>query len=199
MASERDTPEHHERRRQFFEVLALTNAKRFVFLDESFCRTGMRREHAWSARGERVHASKPGRTWQTLTLIGAVRLGQRPKLMTHHGPVNGRVFVHFVKRRLAPWLRRGDIVVMDNLGAHKTPAVREAIEAAGAIPIYLPTYSPELNPIELWWAHLKRDLRYLRVDLRDELARVVRRLRASLPIEHITAWFRCAANHSQFK
>jgi transposase len=76
--------------------------------------------------------------------------------MTHHGPVNGTVFLYFVKRGLRPWLRRGDVVAMDNLGAHETAAVREAIEAAGATAIYLPPYSPELNPIELWWAHLKR-------------------------------------------
>ena len=154
----------------------------------------MRREYGWAARGLRVHGKRPGRTWLTLSLIGAIRLGERPKLMTHEGPVNGKVFLHFVKRRLRPWLRRGDVVVMDNLGAHKTAVVREAIEAAGAIPIYLPPYSPELNPIELWWAHLKRDLRSLSVDLRAELARAVRRLRASLPVENIAAWFRCSMN-----
>jgi transposase len=155
----------------------------------------MRREYGWAASGLRAFGTKPGRTWQTLTLIGAVRLGERPKLMTHRGPVNGKVFLHFVKRRLRPWLRRGDVVVMDNLGAHKTEAVRKAIEACGAIPIYLPPYSPELNPIELWWAHLKRELRTLRVDLRAELGRVVRRLRSALPVANIAAWFRHALAH----
>jgi transposase len=158
----------------------------------------MRREYGWAARGVRVHGTKPGRTWSTLTLIGAVREGKRPKLMTHRGPVNGRVFLKFVKRRLLPWLRRGDVVVMDNLAAHKMPAVREAIESAGAIAIYLPTYSPELNPIELWWGHLKATLRSLHVDLRDELARTVRRLRASLPIDKITAWFRFSRSQAHF-
>lgn len=129
-----------------------------------------------------------------LTPIGAIPLGERPKLMTHRRPVNGKVFLRFVQRRLRPWLRRGDVVVIDNLGEHKTEAVRAAIEAVGAVPIYLPTYSPELNPIELWWAHLERDLRSLRVDLREELAGAVRRLRASLPLTNIAAWFRHAMN-----
>jgi transposase len=147
----------------------------------------------------RVHGTKPGRTWKTLTLIGAIRLGKKPKLMTHNGAVNGRVFRAFVQQRLRPWLHRGDVVVMDNLGAHKTPAVREAIEAAGALPIYLPTYSPELNPIELWWAHLKRHLRSLHLDVRDELARAVRRLRSALPIDKIASWFRFSKNQAHFK
>jgi transposase len=158
----------------------------------------MRREYGWAARGLRAHGTKPGRTWSTLTLIGAIREGERPKLMTHKGAVNSRVFLAFVKRRLTPWLRRGDVVVMDNLGAHKTPVVRQAIEAAGALPIYLPTYSPELNPIELWWGHLKATLRSLRIDLRDELARTVRRLRASLPIANIAAWFRLSRSQAHF-
>lgn len=150
----------------------------------------MRREYGWAAPGVRVPGTRPAQTWRTLTLIGAIRLGERPKLMTHRGPVNGKIFLHFVKRRLRPWLRRGDIVVMDNLGAHKTAAVRAAIEAAGAIPLYLPPYSPDLNPIELWWAHLKRELRSLGIDVRDHLRRAVRRLRASLPVANVSGWFR---------
>ena len=157
----------------------------------------MRREYGWTARGLRVHGSKPGRTWKTLSLVGAIRLGERPKLMTHRGSVDGRVFLHFVKRRLCPWLRRGDIVVMDNLNSHKMTAVREAIESVGALPIYLPTYSPELNPIELWWAHLKRDLRTLKIDAQDQLERAVRRLRGSTKIENIAGWFRFSMNHAQ--
>ena len=157
----------------------------------------MRREHGWAAAGVRVHGTRPASTWKTLSLIGAIRLGERPRLMTHIGPVNGRVFLRFVRRTLVPWLRPGDVVVMDNLATHKTAAVRKAIEDAGAIPIYLPPYSPELNPIELWWAHLKRDLRALALDARDELARAVRRLRASLPTANIAAWFRAAMAHGQ--
>lgn len=87
---------------------------------------------------------------------------------------------------------------MDNLGSHKTKAVREAIEACGAIPIYLPTYSPELNPIELWWTDLKRALRGLATDARDELARAVRRLRSAVPVEKIASWFRFSMNQAHF-
>jgi transposase len=128
--------------------MAITNAKRLVFLDESFCSTGMRRDYGRAARGLRVFGEKPGGRWKTLSLIGAIRLGARPKLMTYVGAVNGAVFLRFVTQRLVPWLRRGDVVVMDNLNTHKMTKVRAAIEVAGAAPVYLPTYSPELNPIE---------------------------------------------------
>lgn len=150
----------------------------------------MRREYGWSRRGQRLVSSRPFGRWKTLSLIGAIRLGERPRLMTHRGAVNGRVFLRFIKHRLVPSLRRGDIVVMDNLNIHKTAAVRKAIWDAGAVPLHLPTYSPELNPIELWWADIKRHLRKLAVDAREELVATVQRLRASLPLDKINSWFR---------
>lgn len=130
--------------------------------------------------------------WRTVALVGAIRLGARPLLMTHRGSVNGRVFLRFVRQRLAPWLRRGDVVVMDNLNSHKMLAVRAAIEAVGATPVYLPTYSPELNPIELLWPYLKRGLRALRLDAEPALRRAVIRLRAGVPLANVAGWFRRA-------
>lgn len=175
------------------------NVKRLVFLDESFCKTGMRREHGWSSRGTRVAGTRPGRSWKTVSLIGAIRLGKRPLLMTNHGAVNGGIFLRFTRQRLVPWLRRGDVVFMDNLNIHKMKLVREAIEAAGATPIYLPTYSPELNPIELLWAHVKRQLRTASCDTVDLLVRAVCRERSRTPLSHIAGWFRRALSFAQPK
>ena len=126
VATERDTPEHRKRRREYCALITALNPHRFVFIDESFCKTNMRREYGWSRRGQRLTSSRPFGRWKTLSLIGAIRLGERPRLMTHRGAVNGRVFLRFVKQRLVPSLRRGDIVVMDNLNIHKTSAVRQA-------------------------------------------------------------------------
>jgi len=117
--------------------------------------------------------------------------------MTHKGSVNGAVFLRFVRERLAPWLRPGDVVVMDNLNSHKMLAVRAAIEAVGAIPLYLPTYSPELNPIETLWPHIKRELRRLRLDHEDEMRRAVGRIRAGVPLSHIDGWFRRSLRAAQ--
>lgn len=156
----------------------------------------MRRMHGWAFSGTRARGRRPGRTWKTVSLVGAIRLGCKPRLMTHKGSINGRVFLRFVSRYLVPWLKHGDIVVMDNLNSHKMKAVRSAIESTGAVPVYLPTYSPELNPIELWWADLKRELRRLAIDGEEQLRRAVRRLRASLPIDKIDAWFRCSLDEA---
>jgi len=166
------------------------NPKRLVFLDESFCNTAMAREYGWAPVGERAVGDRPGRSWKTLTLIGAIRIGKRPKLMTHEGSINGTIFRGFVRRRLVPWLKRGDIVLMDNLGAHKVAGVREAIEAVGAVVVYLPTYSPDMNPIELWWPYLKRQIRTLAPRVTARLAAAARRLRASTPLANLAAWIR---------
>ncbi|WP_075097469.1 IS630 family transposase [Sandaracinus amylolyticus] len=173
------------------------SANRLVFIDESFCRTGMRREHSWAPRGARAVGKRAMGHWKTVSIVGAIRIGSRPLLMTHRGAINGRVFLRFVRQRLVPWLRPGDVVVMDNLNSHKMVAVRAAIEAVGATPVYLPTYSPELNPIELLWPHLKRGVRALRTNTEEELRSVLRRLRCSVPVAHIAAWFRHCLSQAQ--
>lgn len=157
----------------------------------------MRREYGRSLRGQRVTGTRPCRSWKTISLIGAIRLGERPKIMTSRSAVDGRTFLRFVNQRLAPWIYPGDIVILDNLGIHKMHVVREAILDAGGIPLYLPTYSPELNPIERLWADMKRRLRTLATDAQDELLRNVRRLRASTPIEKIAAWFRHSVDETR--
>ena len=157
----------------------------------------MRREYGRSLLGSRVVGTRPFRSWKTISIVGAIRIGARPRLMTHHGSIDGRLFLHYVKNRLVPWLRRGDVVVMDNLNIHKMRVVREAIQLAGATPIYLPTYSPELNPIEMLWADLKRQLRKLAINAQGELRRAVRRLRAQVPLKKIAGWFRKALAEAQ--
>jgi transposase len=199
VAVERDSEERRAYRREFCAFLTTLYACRLVFIDESFCKTGMRREHGWAPRGQRAHGKKPGASWKTLSLIGAIRLGERPRLMTHRGAVNGRIFMKFVRRCLVPFIGPGDIVVMDNLNFHKMKCVREAIAATGARAIYLPTYSPELNPIELLWGDLKRQLRKLGLDCQAALAKAVGRLRAGVPIDKIAGWFRFSLNHAQVK
>ena len=141
----------------------------------------MAREYGWAPIGERAIGQRPGKSWKTLTLIGAIRLGSKPKLMTHHGSVTGKVFRRFVRHRLVPWLRPGDVVIMDNLGAHKVAGIRAAIEAIGANVLYLPAYSPDMNPIELWWSDVKRQLRKL----------------AATPLAKLAAWFEHCLSFAQ--
>lgn len=149
------------------------------------------------AASSRKAGSRPGRSWKTVSLVGAIRLTAEPRLMTHRGSVDGRTFLRVVRKYLVPWLKRGEIVVMDNLNSHKMKAVRTAIEAAGATPVYLPTFSPELNPIELWSGDMKRHLRGLALDLEADLRQAARRLRARLPLQIIESWFRFSLDRAQ--
>jgi transposase len=130
-----------------------------VFIDETATSTKMARMYGRSARGERCRAAVPHGHWKTTTFVGALRLSGITAPMTLNGAMNGAAFTAYVQRVLAPTLTPGDIVVMDNLPAHKPPAIRAAIEAAGAELHFLPPYSPDFNPIELAFAKIKALLR----------------------------------------
>ncbi len=132
---------------------------RLVFIDETAAKTNLTRTHGYAPRGERLVASVPYGRWHTTTFVGALRAGGFVAPMVIDGAVNGELFLAYAERVLAPELRPGDVVVMDNLGSHKAAGVRRAIERAGASVLYLPPYSPDLNPIENAFAKLKRLLR----------------------------------------
>ncbi len=113
----------------------------------------------WAPRGQRLKAKVPHGRWTTLTFLAALRQDgvEAPWLLD--GPINGERFRLYVEKALVPCLRPGDIVILDNLGSHKSKAVRQAIRSAGAKLFFLPKYSPDLNPIELFFAKLKHLLR----------------------------------------
>jgi transposase len=113
----------------------------------------------WSPRGSKLIAKTPFEHWKTLTFLAALRHDRIDAPCVLDGPINGQTFTAYVEQFLIPTLSPGDIVIMDNLGSHKGPAVRHAIRAAGAKLIFLPPYSPDLNPIEQMFAKLKLLLR----------------------------------------
>ncbi len=119
----------------------------------------MARTRGRAPRGERLHAAIPHGHWKTTTFVAGLRLSGMVAPMVLDGPINGRAFQAYVDQVLVPELRKGDIVIMDNLGSHKGAGVRAAIEAAGVKLLYLPPYSPDLNPIENAFAKLKALLR----------------------------------------
>jgi transposase len=132
---------------------------RMVFIDETWARTNMTRLRGRAPRGERLIARVPHGHWKTTTLIAALcHRGMRCST-TVDGAINREVFEAFVDQVLVPALQPDDVVVMDNLSSHKGQRVREMIQAAGATLLYLPPYSPDLNPIEMAFAKLKQLLR----------------------------------------
>jgi transposase len=122
-----------------------------------------------SPRGERLRMSLPHGHWRTTTFVAGLRLDGLDAPMLIDGPMNGDAFLAYVRQVLAPTLRQGDVVIMDNLGCHKSPKVREAIEAAGARLLFLPPYSPDFNPIEFAFSKLKSLLRAAAARTRDAL------------------------------
>ncbi len=121
---------------------------RLVFIDETWVKTNMTRRHGRAQRGQRLVAKAPYGRWRTLTFLAALRVDRIDAPLVLDGPINGRAFTAYVEQFLVPTLAPGDIVIMDNLGSHKGKAVRRAIRAAGAKLLFLPPYSPDLNPIE---------------------------------------------------
>ena len=161
-ASEQDRPDVAASRRQWPADTAVLNPARLVFLDESGVATDMLRRYGRSLRGARVHDHTPHHHWQTSTFVAALRVDGLTAPALFDGPMDGECFLAYLDQVLAPTLQPGDVVVMDNLAAHKVDGVRARIEGAGATLRYLPPYSPDFNPIELWFAKLKALLRAAR-------------------------------------
>jgi transposase len=132
---------------------------RLVFIDETGTSTNMARLRGRAPRGERLIGKVPHGHWKTTTFVAGLRSSALTAPCVIDGPMNGAAFLAYVEQILAPGLKQGDIVVLDNLSAHKVPGVRDAIEATGASLLYLPPYSPDFNPIEQLFAKLKALLR----------------------------------------
>ena len=162
---------------------------RLVFIDESAAKTNMTRLRGRSPRGERLLSSCPHGHWQTTTMISAIRWDGSTASMAIEGATDTAVFGAYVQEVLCPSLKKGDIVVMDNLSPHKQEAIITLIEAAGATVCFLPPYSPDLNPIEKMWSKVKNSLRTQAARTSEDLLKAI-----SVSLTQVTAqdarnWF----------
>lgn len=147
------------RRAQWKKYRGRVASQRLVFIDETWTRTNMAPLRGWAPKGQRLIAKVPHGKWKTLTFLAALRHDRIDAPWLLDGPINGEGFRTYVEKVLVPTLKPGDIVIADNLGSHKGKAVRQAIRAAGAKLLFLPKYSPDLNPIEQAFSKLKHRLR----------------------------------------
>jgi transposase len=147
------------RRRRWRSWQAGLDPRRLVFIDETWIKTNMAPLRGWGPKGERVRGFAPHGHWRTLTFLGALRCDRLTAPCVFDGPINGECFRAYVEQQLVPVLKPGDIVIMDNLGSHKSATLRRIIRNAGARLWYLPPYSPDLNPIEQAFAKIKHWMR----------------------------------------
>lgn len=137
----------------------MVDPERLVFLDETGVKTDLTRLRGWAEASERLVEAVPGGDWETSTLVHAVALDGTRAAMVLDGPLNGNCFAGFCEQFLAPTLHPGDLVILDNLSSHKSVAAIAAVERVGAEMIYLPPYSPDLNPIENIFSKVKQWIR----------------------------------------
>ena len=163
-----------------------------MFIDETAVSTKMARLRGRAPRGQRCRAPIPHGHWKTITLVVALRLCGLTAPMMIDGPMNGPAFLAYVEQVLVPILRPGQIVVMDNLPAHKVPGIRAAIEAAGARLLLLPPYSPDFNPIENAFAKLKALLRKAAERTLDGLWNVIGRIAGTFAPTECANYFTAA-------
>ncbi|OQW51230.1 MAG: transposase [Candidatus Raskinella chloraquaticus] len=159
LPTEQSRPDIARKRARWKAHQGRIDPRRLVFLDETWIKTNMAPLRGWGPRGQRLDARVPYGHWKTLTFIGALRHDRIDAPWVIDGPINGDIFTAYVKEVLAPTLSKGDVVILDNLGSHKGRAARQAIRAVGAHLLFLPAYSPDLNPIEQVFAKLKHLMR----------------------------------------
>ena len=146
-------------REGWFEGQLDLDPNRLIFIDETGASTKMARLRGRARRGQRCRAAIPHGHWKTTTFTAGLRLNGLAAPMLLDGPMNGDAFLAYIEQVLVPELAKGEVVIMDNLPAHKVTGVRQAIEGGGARLLYLPSYSPDFNPIEMAFSKLKALLR----------------------------------------
>jgi transposase len=196
-ATERDSEANQQRREAFVEHIRTITPERLIYLDESGVTTSMTRLRARCMGGKRIHEATPGGHWKILTVLSAMRRSGMVATMTIEEATDADIFLAYVEQVLCPAVKSGDVVVMDNLSAHKVNGVRELIEKAGAELLYLPPYSPDLNPIEKAWAKLKQLLRSAKARTKEALDLAISQALKLITQEDAVAWFRLPLNRVQ--
>ena len=166
------------------------NLDKLVFIDESGAKTNMTRLYGRAKQGQRAVDNAPASHWCTTTMISSMRLDGSTACMVVDGATTTDIFKAYAEQILLPTLKAGDIVVLDNLSAHKNQAIREVIESAGAELWFLPPYSPDLNPIEKMWSKIKAILRTLKARTEKSLINAIAKALEAVTASDAKGWFR---------
>jgi len=176
-------------RNEWKEFQHTVESSRLVFLDESGLKTNMTRLYGRALQGSRCHDSAPCGNWETTTVLSSIRLDGTTESVLFEGAVDRKMFDEYVKEMLVPQLHQGDIVIMDNLNAHKSAIAVKAIQSVQAEVRFLPAYSPDLNPIEKMWSKLKQIIRRLKPRTSEELFRDTGTALSMVTADDAQGWF----------
>jgi transposase len=163
---------------------------KLIFIDESGAKTNMTRLYGRARKGQRVVDDVPSGHWSTTTMISSMRLDGSTACMVVDGATNKDIFRAYVEHILLPTLKAGDIVVLDNLSAHKNKQVKDMLESAGAQLWFLPPYSPDLNPIEQMWSKIKAILRRLKARTEGALIDAIAKALDAITDNDARGWFK---------
>ena len=178
-----------EKRREWKETITPEMVEHLVFLDESGVNKDLSRLYGRALSSQRAVDHAPLNTPRTATVLSSIRLDGEKAFTTYQGGTTGERFVQYLKETLLPTLRPGDIVVMDNMRSHHVKAVREILEAKGMKVLYLPPYSPDLNPIEKMWSKMKAILRKWKIRCLEQLPDAIERALACVSQLDCLHWF----------
>jgi len=188
-ASEQEREDIANSRDEWRKFQGAADARRLVFLDESGLKTNMTRRYGRARNGNRCLDSAPCGHWETVTILSSIRLDGTTESLVFEGSVDRKMFDAYIKEGLAPTLRPGDIVVMDNLNAHKSQEAREAIRTQQAEVLFLPAYSPDFNPIEKMWSKVKQALRGIQPRTEEELIAATATALDAISAHDAQGWF----------
>jgi len=188
-ASEQELPDVALKRKDWRVTQEEVDPERLVFLDETGLKTDLTRLRGWAPGGERLIEAIPGGKWQTNTLVHAVALDGTCAAMVLDGPIDGNSFAGFCKWLLVPSLHPGDLVVLDNLSSHRSVPAIQAIEAVGARVVYLPPYSPDLNPIENIFSKVKQLIRGIGLRSFSQIIEAAKQVLHKITLDDLEAVF----------
>ncbi len=197
-ASEQEREDILQARAEWAEFQKTVDPNRLIFLDESGVKTNMTRLYGRALQGERCHDSAPNGHWETVTVLSSIRLDGATECIVFEGAVDRKMFDEYVKSVLAPSLRPGDIVIMDNLSAHKSQDAYIAIREMHAECLFLPAYSPDLNPIEKMWSKVKQILRGIKARTYEDLFVGVGKALDRVSTNDAQGWFK-SCGYIQFE
>lgn len=188
-AAEQDTAEAQQRRQAWRDEVTHLAPEQLVFLDESGATTEMTRRYGRAPGNQRVGEAVPQGHWRTVTMLAALTVNGLQAPMTIESPTDGDIFLAYLEQVLCPGLRPGQIVILDNLAAHKVNGVQRLVESTGARLLYLPPYSPDFNPIEQAWSKIKQLLRAAKARTIEALETAIADALEAITGDNARAWF----------